>query len=137
MAQIRYNNVGDCVILVHGTHEPSLDEWDKYLEFLVKIRDREGALRILVYSNGGAPTAIQRNRLNAQFPVSYPVAVMTGSTVVRGVVTALNWFYSRPLRTFAPSKLDEAMKHLQVPQENWERVGQLLQRLRAEISSPG
>src|SRR5580700_8017852 len=82
---------GGLMIVVHSHKAPSDREWDSYFAELVK-HDPE-RLRSLVFTDGGALNTAQRKQVNDFLQGrSSPCAVVTGNTIVRGVVTALGWF---------------------------------------------
>jgi hypothetical protein len=115
MSTMLFENLGVCVVLAHSPQAPAEDEWDRYLKFLIALRDQQTTIRILVLSDGGAPGVVQRQKLNVAFPTPLPVAVVTSSVIARGVVTALSWFYPTNMRAFLPAKIDDALKFLDIP----------------------
>ena len=69
----------------------------------------------LVATKGGGPTSTQRKYLNDLLAGRHvPVAVMSSSTAVRGVVTALSWF-NRKIKAFPPEGLADALTYLEIP----------------------
>jgi hypothetical protein len=76
-----------------------------------------GLKALLVYSLGGSPSATQRTEMTRSLRSRLNVhrtAVVTSSPLVRGVVTAINWFVRPELRSpaFAPNELDAAFDYL-------------------------
>jgi hypothetical protein len=64
---------------------------------------------ILVFTDGGAPNATQRSEINDWLRGrSIRTAVILSSPLVRGIVTALNWF-NRDIKPFAPKDWRGAM----------------------------
>lgn len=106
------------ILSIHGLAPPSEVEWDRYLALCDDLRGRVqgdySRTRGLSISAGGGPTASQRKKLvrflDGQSPL---VAVVTESTVGRGVVTALSWF-NASIKAFAPHKLGDAEQHLKL-----------------------
>lgn len=107
---------GRVQIVVSGAEHPSDALWTSFLDTL---RNNRPKLRgILVYSGGGGPSAKQRRELMAVFgaDVLPPAAVLTSSTVARGIVTALAWLKGDFIRAFKPNELDTAIDYLKVPE---------------------
>ncbi|HMJ09902.1 MAG TPA: STAS/SEC14 domain-containing protein [Polyangiaceae bacterium] len=111
----RWANAGSVRVCVHGLTNPFDEEWRAYVDDLaVNGRALKG---ILVYTAGGGPNAAQRKYLAELWTrrgSMLPVALMSPSTVVRGMVTALNWVLPKPIRTFPPDQPDEAVRFLQL-----------------------
>jgi len=116
---MQFGRVGSIYVCVHPSTPPSSGEWDTWLEDVEReVPTLSGAL---VYTEGGGPDARQRKETAAMWnrqARSLPIAVVTKSPVVRGMLTALNFFLSRPLRGYAPEQLDEALtEYLKVAPE--------------------
>ena len=81
--------VGDLLIAVHRADPPTEEEWSAYTETVRQI-DKE-RLRTLIFTDGGAPTGQQRERLEAALQGKPALtAVISSSSMVRGVVNAIN-----------------------------------------------
>ncbi len=121
---------------VQGTDNPTDADWDRYLAFIAQEAPKMVEPRGLIFSDGGSPSAAQRKRLNdAVAPYAKPrAAVLTTSVMVRGAMTALNWFIPM-YRAFAPTQLDEALRFLEVPEPKWQSVRQRLNELRLRIGT--
>ena len=108
-------NAGNVRVCVHGAKSPSDQEWHAYVDDLAV---NGSALKgILVYTAGGGPNAAQRKYLAELWTrrgSMLTVALMSPSTVVRGMVTALNWVLPKPIRTVNPDTPDEAVRFLQL-----------------------
>lgn len=135
MPTLAFGRVDRCVLLVHSEEAPTDREWDAYIDFVnAQLPDR---IRILVVSNGGTPSAPQRNQIKdvaTQFPdKTIPTAVITTSVLARGAVTAINWFFKN-VRAFAPMEIAEALKFLEIPPEAEAPVQQALAELQAKLS---
>jgi hypothetical protein len=104
--------MGDTLaITVHGSANPSDEEWDALLDLIRSRGDRRG-LRVIVFSKGGGPDVRQRKRLVAIMQGDHPPTVLlTDSIVARGVATAMSWF-RRDLTVLATSKRREAFQQL-------------------------
>jgi hypothetical protein len=104
-----WRQLGRFSVAAHSDAPPTDDDWNTVLE---EYRSTPGALRVLVYTEGGAPNPMQRVRLTTVLKGrDVAVAVLTHSVLVRAAGMALRWF--RPeLRLFAPSELDAALDYL-------------------------
>jgi hypothetical protein len=119
-------------IVVYGPDGPSDEEWNGYL----KDVERHGIDRTqqLIVTPGGGPNAAQRGTLNALLAGrSVPVAVMSDSARIRGVVTALSWF-NRSIRAFPPNGLHDALAYLEIPATRGDLIQREILRLRALLS---
>ncbi len=134
--------VGNRVVVCHTKNPPSDEEWDLYLEDSRPYFARGMSMRYLVVTEGGAPTAVQRMRMNemlAEWTRANPnvirTAIITRSAFVRGVVTALNWF--RPIaRAFAPEHLNDALAFLEIAPKHLPDVQNLITSLKAQLYPP-
>jgi hypothetical protein len=118
-------------IVVYGAADPTDEEWGGYLELV----ERHGVERTmqLICTDGGEPSSVQRRRLNLLLAGrTVPVAVVSGSTRVRGTVTALSWF-NRKIKAFPPSGLREAIAYLEIPATRTELIEREIIKLRAEL----
>lgn len=133
MATLQFDIVESVAVLVHADVDPADAEWTRYVERLGDA-DCSG---ILVLSDGASPSAAQRRQLVDRLEangrrINTQTAVLTGSLISRGVVTALSWFAPQ-IRAFEPSRLDEALGYLEVEPRHWDRVLGCALRLRAEL----
>jgi hypothetical protein len=118
-------------IVVYGTEDPSDDEWCGYLD-LMKRHGIERT-RQLICTEGGAPSATQRHDLNDLLDGrALPVAVMSSSSRVRGMVAALSWF-NRKIRSFPPEGLRDALEHLEVPTSRTDLIDREIRGLRRSL----
>lgn len=103
-------------VTVHGTLDPSDEEWQSYLDDLRSLPNVADIV-VLVYSEGGGPKALHRAALErALAEAGKPkvrVALVSANRVMRGIGTAISWFNPH-LRVFAPSKLDAALGYLEL-----------------------
>jgi hypothetical protein len=104
---------------LHTDADPPQDEWDAAMgEIRAYMRDTElppERLRGLVFTDGAAPNARQRNQLReltagAQFKTSVVTTVLS-NPVKRGVATALQWM-NPATAFFLPSQVREALAHV-------------------------
>src|SRR5688572_20883798 len=80
--------VGNVFVCVHTADAPTDAEWEQVLTGLRAPMQSNGG--ILVFTEGGAPNARQRARLNeALAGRKLPVSVITPSSIARAVATAI------------------------------------------------
>lgn len=104
--------VESVLVAVHLESPPMDDEWARYCAETYRVRkEMRGCL---VHTLGGGPNSKQREQVRLAFDGTRPppVAVMTGSTLVRGIITSLNWFLDNQLAAFTLSDFDGAFRHL-------------------------
>lgn len=137
MKNLAYGKVGSCYAYVCSRVPPTDAEWDGYLDFIEANLEPGVHPQSVVVTDGGGPTPAQRKKLNdliARHSRSVKVAVMTGSPVARGIVTALSW-YNPIYRAFGPADLDGALAFLGVFGPSALEMKRLLFSLRREVSA--
>lgn len=121
---------GAIVVLVHSEQEPSDEDFEAYLADVVKNIDQiKGGL---VYSEKVGPSAHQRARSNAVLgPMGkdFEAAIMTGSRLVRGIVTALNWAVDGKVKAFSTQDFDGAVGVFQLDPDAVLKVRVTLKQL--------
>lgn len=124
--------VHNVILYVHTAAPPTEDDWDGVLGYYQEALDVKD-LRTLVYTDGAAPNASQRARLNAVLGARrVRIAVLTPSALARAAGTAIGWF--RPeVRVFGATDFGKAMEHLSVAGEAAADVGRVLDELKAEL----
>lgn len=131
MKNMAFKVIDRMFIVVYGSHDPTDEEWLNYLED-VKRHGIDRTMQ-LIATEGGGPTSTQRKILNDLLAGRHvPVAVMSGSTAVRGVVTALSWF-NRKIKAFPPEGLADALSYLEIPQSRIVLIEREMTRLRASL----
>ena len=60
-----WRTVGRLCVVIHAAEEPSDEEWDAYLDAM-KHFPRIREVRVLIHSEGGGPTGVQRQKLQRQ-----------------------------------------------------------------------
>ena len=125
--------LGDVFIFFHTSTAPSDEEWDSVLDLYRKAPDIS-RVRTFVYTEGAAPNAAQRARLNAVLRDTKPrMAVVTPSQLARVVGTAIRWF-NPSFHVFAPSEIDQAFLHLGASSEERRGIERTLAELKSEVS---
>lgn len=115
MKSMVFKIVGNVHIVINGPNDATDADWRVYMD-AVRGEERKmadfGKMRTIVFSAGGGPNAKQRKEINEFLGGrATPVAIVTSSTVMRGIVTALQWF--NPLaRAFSPENVVAAMQFL-------------------------
>ncbi|PRP91263.1 hypothetical protein ENSA5_56760 [Enhygromyxa salina] len=100
-------------IVVHTEESPSDEDWDKYLADVVE--HAAGCKGVLVYTRRAGPSAQQRARSNAAFESfgsDSLVAIMTGSRLTLGIVTAVSWVVGGNIKAFSTHDFEGAAAHL-------------------------
>ena len=133
---LAFGKSGNCLVFISGDNDYSEQEWAEYVRFVRKALGTDMIPRGLVISGDAVPTARQRQQLNELLSSvdNLKVAVLSGSVVGRGIVTALSWFNSG-YRAFPPYALDEALRYLELHGAVANDVKQLVDKLRLEIRS--
>lgn len=134
-----FGKVDEFIVIVHGDSSPSDEEWAPWIEYNRRHFAEGGMVKLLIVTDGGAPSATQRQLTNetlAEFFLENPKAVrgaiVTASTFVRGVVTALSWF-NPGYTAFSPERMDDALKYLEVPPDRRPDVLALIKSLKAQL----
>ena len=102
---------GKFVVVVHNALPPLGSEWNHVIDV---YRNYPGAdsLNVLVYTDGGSPTAAQRADLTSAISSrKMQVSVVTQSVLARAAGTAIAWLISG-LRIFSPADMEKALDHI-------------------------
>lgn len=141
MANMTSRLVGNTIVALHSASTPAPGEWDAHLMLLARAaRENKGTLascKALVFSDGGMPDSVQRqasthiiDRLQGK---EMPIAIITASAVVRGIVTAGHWFGLK-MQAHAPPALDRALAYLDLPPVARERLRRELDAMANEVA---
>lgn len=120
-------------IVVYDKANVTNEEWANYLE----VAESHGLDRTshLVITDGGGPNAAQCGYLNWLLAGrSPPVAVVSASADIRGVVTAMSWM-NRRIRAFPPNGLRDAIAYLDIPECRLALIQQEVAGLRQALST--
>lgn len=141
MKSMVFKIVGNVHIVLHGASDPKDEDWRLYMnavrEEARKMTDADFAkIRTLVFSAGGGPTAKHRKEINEFLGGRVtPVAIVTSSTIMRGVVTALQWF--NPLvRAFPPEDVVGALDFLKTSSAEANVVWFEAKKLQSSFGAP-
>lgn len=133
--------VGNVVVVVHNAVAPTSEEWEQYIATLFKACKLYGndlsVCRQFVLTDGGGPNSAQRAaslKAAEQMPHSQlmPVAVVSSSTFVRGIVTAFNWF-NMNLKAFSPQDVHKAISFLKIDEPTVQAIYEELTLIEHDI----
>jgi hypothetical protein len=128
MLTMKYQLSGSRLILLHSKDPPPASDWGPYMNEARRMDQVcQGDLSragILVFTDGGAPNATQRSEINEWLAGrKIRTAVVMSSPLVRGIVTALNWF-NKDIKPFAPQGWRDAMSFVGFRANEHERIRQ-------------
>jgi hypothetical protein len=109
-----YDRHKRCIVFVCGERAVDDREWDAYLAFASEVLKDGLANRSFVLAKGSLSSTQRKKlaRVIGPYEKSLKSAVVTESAIVRGIVTALQWFHRDVFRIFAPSEIDAALEFL-------------------------
>ncbi len=115
-------------VAVVGAQPPSDDDWNDYVETTTALGDAHH--RTVVFTAGGAPTALQR--------AEFERTVSSHSDVRLAVIhadskAASRWLRPHSTQAFAPHELDAAFAFLELTARERARVMLLARRLAREL----
>lgn len=124
--------VGSVLLLVQGLASPSDAEWKECLDIL---RPFVAAARVLVVTEGGGPTPMQRKRLSALIG-EYPIraAIVTDSVKVRFIVASVALFIRR-IRCYTRSDIRSAFRHLDLTLTEIDQLTRNIDDMQTHISA--
>ena len=125
--------VGYIIVYVHADVPPTDAEWEAGISFFKESSD-PSRLSAIVYTEGGAPNAAQRARLNAVLGSNkVRIGVLTASAAARAAGVAVRWF-NPELSIFGPEDVDAALDHIRAPTDQRSEVKRTLTELKSELS---
>lgn len=119
-------------LVLHTKDNPSDEEWESYLR---AIKGARGVNGIMIISDGGGPTTMQRGKMNdllEELKFQGKVAVVTVKSMVRGIVTAISWF-NPGIKAFTTLQIPAALKYLDFPESEHGVMLAEIQRLRQKL----
>jgi hypothetical protein len=125
-----------CIVFVCGERAIDDRDWDAYLAFVSGALKKDLQNRSLVLAKGSL-TSLQRKKLARvvePYEKTLKSAIVTESAIVRGIVTALQWFHRDVFRTFAPSDLDRALEFLDLLDRDRAHVKELALTLQKKLA---
>jgi hypothetical protein len=133
---LQYDRLNRCIVFVCGEAPIDDAEWDEYVAFL-RSRFKPGLTHRSLVVAKGSLTSLQRKKLaEAVAPVKATLksAVITESALVRGIVTALEWFSRDVFRIFAPADMDRALEFLDIRDREARELKELTLRLQERLA---
>ena len=119
-------------VFVHGDTAPPTEDWSMIVGMWREIADPQ-SFRVLVFSRGAAPSAVQRAELSKVLRGARPrVALLTTSVIPRIAGKAFALFIP-DFRVFDESELDLALDYLDLGSDR-ARAERTLAELREEVS---
>jgi hypothetical protein len=117
------------LVLRENAVTPRDEDWDAFLKVLVENHENFEKLRILVRTEGGGPSALQRKRLQVALagrPIR--VAVVTNSIPVRFLVSSIA-LLNRAIRSFANDEIKGAYEHLSLTPAEIQLADKAIERM--------
>lgn len=135
MAEMAYELAGRLLVVAHTKAAPG-ETWNVFVRELAAhaAMHWQSAPRILVFSDGGGPDAVQRKALLDAVPQIRTArgAVLSSNALIRGIATAFSWF-TKGFRVFAPSELQAAVAWLELDNSEETTISAIIARLRREL----
>jgi hypothetical protein len=127
-----------CVWL-HTDKDPPDDLWQRAMveteAALRRATTLGGEVKVLVVTDGGAPSLRQRRRLTEIYDYRpYQISIVTtalSSPVKRGIAAAMRWF-NPALRMYQPESMPAALEHLRLT-EHWPELEPALAELQENL----
>jgi hypothetical protein len=97
------------IVIVHGAVRPSDAEWREVLDRSLHRKPR--GLIVFSPKSCPGPTATQRSEAAATWKAigdRVPMAMVTDSRIIRGMVTAVQWLTKQPATAHAPERVEAA-----------------------------
>jgi hypothetical protein len=109
---LKWSVVGDLFLALFGKEAPTAAEWRGYMDFLLAHRYTLRAA--VIFTEGGGPTVSQRAEMHEKLPEfsANKAAIITDSSVVRGIVTAFRWLGAVNWVAFSPDRLQAALQYV-------------------------
>lgn len=130
---MHFGRVGRVYLVVHSADSPNDVEWNAWISDMERSVDTVAGL--FVWTAGGGPDASQRRSAQAFWGRvgRKPVAICNGSTVVRGIITALNWVAGRQFRSFPLEAAVNAAISLGLTRDEYSELADSLERFAYEL----
>jgi hypothetical protein len=120
-------------VFVHTDRPPTASDWSRVIAEYRKVPN-VNSIGVLVYSDGGAPSAAQRAELLSAMGRTQPrLAILTKSVIARIAAKAVALF-APELRVFDAHQLEAALDHLQLSGSDRINARSILDSLRSAVS---
>jgi hypothetical protein len=110
------SRVGQLLLAAAGERSITDLGWREYLEFSASSVKNDGPFSgVLFWAPTQGPTGSQRKMLTEEYAEAVRidaqrcVALISDSTMVRGALTAINWFAKKNMRAFARTDIQQAL----------------------------
>lgn len=125
--------MGKWLICVYGKQDATDEDVGEIIKVMRTLDLKQ--VRMLAYTMGGTLSTRHRKAINEVVDGKFPtLAVLIGSPMARGVITALSWF-NKNVKAFAPDEEIDAFSYLGVPPELYGACSQELHRLIDDMES--
>jgi hypothetical protein len=119
-------------VFVHTDRPPTASDWSRVVAEYRKVPNVK-TIRVLVYSEGGAPSAAQRAELLSAMGLAQPrLAILTKSIIARVAAKAVALF-APELRVFDANQLEAALDYLQLSGSERMNARSTLDSLRSAV----
>ncbi|MDC0749046.1 hypothetical protein [Polyangium mundeleinium] len=158
--RIAFGTIGEVLVLAHADSPPTDPEWNAYVEAWEAHHATHGRSRLLVCTEGGAPTAAQRHGLDERVrrfgSDTARAAILSESLFARVVTNALSAMAharddnilgrfgdshgpasSRVYRMFARNDLRHALAWLDVSATREPEIVRCIEQLKAALENSG
>jgi hypothetical protein len=114
------------LVVVHAPVEPATKDWNEFME---EVRTHVDIRGVMILANNSRLTPIQRAEIKGWYQ-EHKVrgALVTDSMMMRGIVTAMNWF-GIEAKAFPSDGLDAAMEYIGVPPASRANVLMMVRKL--------
>jgi hypothetical protein len=116
---------GDILYVRHRALAVSDRDWQAMLDDIAQSILPAEPFRILVKTENAGPNSVQRNQLHQLVTskgATLRVAVMSTSTLVRGIVTAFSWMGTLKIKSFGDDDLAGALHFLESKDTSGDRA---------------
>ncbi len=125
----------ELVIVRENAKNPSDAEWDEFLR-LIAAGDGVWNVKVLVVTDGGEPSAEQRQRLKTVLGDSnVKAAIVTDSVRTRFVVSSIAFITSR-IKSFSKREIDAAYDYLELDVTQRRLAERVLSELTEAVCTP-
>jgi hypothetical protein len=119
------------LFVVHAPVRPEDAHWS---EFMSDVRAQRGLKGVIIKANNSRLNPLQRAEIQGFYEErKVRGALLTDSMMMRGIVTAMNWFKVE-LRAFAPEDLDGAFAFVGVAPNRFNHAKAVLLELEHGVS---
>lgn len=134
MHTMSFEYIEGVMVVIHTATNPSDAEWERYVLEMERATLEGVMTALVVFTPGAGPNAKQRNLVASMWQrvgQNPPTVIITPSSLVRAVITALNYFLPNRIEAFRPSKVPQALASLNLPPEVARRIQDKLQQVTA------